>query len=275
METPIIKYNLKDRGRRFTGKERNFNIQAICSEINGPACQERVKLRDLVGFYGHWPRRIWGLNAAEGGIANGKAQKVEPAIVSTHLRAYQDGTIEHKVEFLDTEAGQLAARLYNGKTGGFSSAIDEINNRFYGFDYVLSPNYSGNRGYELTMDDTEGMTLDDMASASYKEQVSGMLALYDSATALNDALADTCDNLRAENEQLLSMLASGKMKPILTLDGTAGFSVSIEPVERIRRDSALFRQSALPRIIEPSKTDPAQAAEYDRIVASFSKAGRV
>lgn len=274
METPLIKYNLRDRGRKFTGKERSFNIRAICDEINGPACQERVKLRDLVGFYGHWPRRIWGLNAAEGGIAAGKAQKVEPAIVTTHLRAYDDGTIEHKIEFLDTEAGQLAARLYNGKTGGFSSAIDEIKNRFYGFDYVLSPNYSGNRGYDLTMDDTSSMTLDDMLSASYNEQVSGMLALFDSATAANESMAQTMEHLRTENEQLLSMLAKAKPGAELTLDGTAGFSVSIDALDRINRDSAFFKKSPLPRIIEPVTVNPEHEAEYSRTRSAFSQAGR-
>lgn len=271
METPLITYNLKDRGRKFTGKERNFNIRAICNEINGPACQERVKLRDLVGFYGHWPRRIWGLNAAEGGIASGKAQKVEPAIVTTHLRAYEDGTIEHKEEFLDTEAGQLSARLYNGKTGGFSSAIDEINNRFYGFDYVLSPNYSGNRGYDLTMDDTDGLTLDDMAGAAYREQVSGMLALYDSATAANEALHMVMENLRAENEQLLSMLSLAKPGAELTLDGSTGVAISLCAADRMRRDSAFFMNAHLPSVVEPSISNPKQEEEYSRTLSAFSK----
>ena len=43
--TPTIRYNLKERGRKHMGQERNFNVRAICDAINGPACQERVSTR--------------------------------------------------------------------------------------------------------------------------------------------------------------------------------------------------------------------------------------
>jgi len=33
----------------------------------------------------------FGMNPAEGGIADGKAQAVEPALVTTHLVAHSDG----------------------------------------------------------------------------------------------------------------------------------------------------------------------------------------
>jgi len=50
MQTKLIKYNLRERGRQFRGKDRNFNIRAIVDAINSPACQERVKNRDMLGF---------------------------------------------------------------------------------------------------------------------------------------------------------------------------------------------------------------------------------
>ena len=61
METKIITYNLKDRGRQYRGKERNFNIRAIVDAINSPECQERVKNRDMHGFYGHLTRVKCGM----------------------------------------------------------------------------------------------------------------------------------------------------------------------------------------------------------------------
>ena len=67
METPVIRYNLKDRGRQHTGQRRNFNVKAICDAINGPACQEAVGLRTMVGYYGHLPRDGDG----SGGSADG------------------------------------------------------------------------------------------------------------------------------------------------------------------------------------------------------------
>jgi len=91
MQTPLITYNLKERGRKHRGVERNFNIPKIVAAVNSPACQERVQNRDMIGFYGHWPRVKFGMNPAEGGIADGKAQAVEPALVTTHLVAHSDG----------------------------------------------------------------------------------------------------------------------------------------------------------------------------------------
>ena len=125
VQPPLIRYNLKDRGRQFRGVERNFDIPAIVAAINSPACQERVKTRGMLGYLGHWVRIRFGLEPPEGGIAQGKAQAVEPAIVTTYLKAYPNGDIEHQTEFLDTDPGRIASRMYDSKVGGFSSAIDE------------------------------------------------------------------------------------------------------------------------------------------------------
>src|SRR5258708_18352055 len=161
MKTEIIRYNLTERGRTYRGKERSFDIPRIVAAINSGACQEKVKHRDMLGYYGHWPRVKFGMNPAEGGVVDGKAVRVEPAIVTTYLKALDDGTVEHQEEFLDNDAGKLAYNLYKSKAGGFSSAIDEFRRsgpEFYGFDYVLEPNYSTNRGYDIALD--SALTLD-------------------------------------------------------------------------------------------------------------------
>ena len=175
METKIITYNLKDRGRQYRGKERNFNIRSIVSAINGPACQERVKNRDMLGYYGHWPRIKFGMVPQEGGMDSGRPSLVEPALVTTFLKAHDDGTIEHQAEFLDTDSGQVAAKLYAGRVGGFSSAIDQHRPEFFGFDYVLEPNYSTNRGY--TLDDVRDMTLDDIDLVDCARRAAGILGM--------------------------------------------------------------------------------------------------
>ena len=174
MQTPIIRYNLKDRGRSHTGQRRNFNIKAICDAINGPACQETVSARGMIGFYGHLPRVRYGMAPVEGGIEGGKYAPVEPAIVTTYLKADYDGNVEHRAEFLDTAAGRLAAKLWEEKVGGFSSAIDQARPEFFGFDYVAQPNYLNNSFRGVVLDDVScanphGLTYDDIYTA---EQVS-------------------------------------------------------------------------------------------------------
>lgn len=38
--TSLIRYDLKDLGRQFTGQPRNFNVRAICDAINSLTPQE-------------------------------------------------------------------------------------------------------------------------------------------------------------------------------------------------------------------------------------------
>lgn len=265
LETPVIEYNLKERGRKFRGQERNFNLKKIANAINGPATQERVKHRDMVGFYGHWPRIRFGLNPAEGGIAEGKAQAVEPALVTVMLEANPDGTVKHQSEFLDTNAGRIAAGLFQEKVGGFSSAIDEVKPEFYGFDYVLEPNYSTNRGYAIAMDSINAgnMTLDYVMDMEYQDQVRAALVLLDSVNKIyqmslesHAALSDDYRRLEEENAELMSLLTAKNGQKIImdsTGDITMPMAVSTAEVDRIMRTAEMFKSVRLPRIVEPSK----------------------
>jgi len=257
MQTNVITYNLRERGRQYRGRERNFNVRAICDAINSPACQERVGSRDMLGYYGHWPRIKFGMNPAEGGLEGGKPALVEPALVTTLLRASPDGTIEHQAEFLDNDPGRVAAKLYSGRVGGFSSAIDQSRPEFYGFDYVLEPNFSTNRGY--TLDDVSGMSPEDIEAAIYGEQLRGVMRLLDSVNAERDQACETIEHLRAENEQLLSLLSAKGEEAAAALDAAhiAPLAVDIAPIERMRRDAALFRGAAsLPQFAEPHQAQP-------------------
>lgn len=121
METGVIKYNLKERGRQFRGFARkNLDYAAIASAINSPACQECVKNRDMLGYFGHWPRVKFGMVPQEGGMdyAKGKPFFVEPALVTTFLQADANGNIEHKAEFLGTDSGQVSEPVSNSAHPG-------------------------------------------------------------------------------------------------------------------------------------------------------------
>jgi hypothetical protein len=219
MKTAVIRYNLQDRGRKYRGTERNFDLKAIADAINSPATQEKVKNRDMLGFYGHWARIKFGMNPAEGGIADGKAQSLEPAIVTTSLKADYQGNVEHVAEFLPTNAGQIAFKLWQGKTGGFSSAIDERKPEFYGFDYVLEPNYATNRGF--TFDSAFegaceggickiGMNREDLDEAISEEQINGLNRLLDSVTNEREHLTLLVEVLQEENAALKAQIEASK-----------------------------------------------------------------
>ncbi len=211
MKTQVIRYNLTERGRKHRGTERNFDLKAIADAINSQSTQEKVKNRDMFGFYGHWARIKFGMNPAEGGIADGKAQSLEPAIVTVSLKADYQGNIEHVAEFLPTNAGQIAYKLWQGKTGGFSSAIDERKPEFFGFDYVLEPNYATNRGFAFDSAFESaceggickvGMNRNDLDEAIYEEQINGLNQLLDAVTSEKEHQALFIEVLQEENAAL-------------------------------------------------------------------------
>ncbi len=261
MQTDVITYNLTDRGRKYRGKDRHFNIAAVVAAINGPECQERVRKRDMLGYYGHWPRVRFGMLPAEGGLDKGIPSLVEPAIVTTYLKAHDDGTIEHKAEFLTTESGKVAADLFENHVGGFSSAIIDTaqHTEFFGFDYVLEPNYSTNRGWSL--DSASGRFLDSVGNevdeatiqaAAYDEQVRTIKALLDSVTKERAILNSTIEKLRAENDELIDELTAKKHRDEEenALDSVIKANCN-EEFMRLQRDALAFQRTGkLPTLME-------------------------
>ncbi len=220
--TEIIKFNVGDRGRVFRGQGRHFDKAALANLINSPAVQEKVAHGDCLGYYGHWPRVKFGLNVPEGAIVNGKQVNIEPAVRTVHLKAYPDGTIEHQTEFLDNTAGRVAERLYKTQAGGFSSAISaprrgasQVADGFFGFDYVLEPNYTKNRGYTLdgvemdeealeALSDEECDLLDDVAQ--YNELLDSTNAMLDRMQGDYEVLDSAHNTLKAEYEQMVALV---------------------------------------------------------------------
>lgn len=259
MQTPLIRYNLKDRGRQHTGQPRNFNVRLIADSINSPSTQEMVESRGMVGFYGHFPRIRFGMNPAEGGIDGGRYVPVEPAFVTTYLKADYDGNVEHRAEFLDTAAGKLSAKLWDSRTGGFSSAIDDRKPAFFGFDYVIAPNYLDNSYRGVVLDDAFGdntgaLTYDAVFAAEMDEHAHGMSVLLDSINAERATTASIIERLQLENDELLSMLARAKgddAARVLDSAATLPMPVRGNRAVQLERDSRDFKRAPLPRFVEP------------------------
>lgn len=276
-KSELIRYNINDRGRTHSGIPRKFDVAKIVRVVNSPATQERVKNRDMLGYYGHWPRLKFGMRPSEGGVVNGKQVSIEPALVTTHLKAYDDGTIEHMVEFIDTDAGRLAKTLHGRKVGGFSSAIDGTQTQFFGFDYVLEPNFSSNRGYEMMLDSANESMLDDAAGAvgAYQrniDEVGSLLGLLDSVSSDHLRSLEVIDRLTQENEQYLSMLACRSGGAGATLDSAATLEGSVPvPIEKKRASALLdsvneFKNAKLVGF-DPLKADEPKEDAPDRSVS--------
>ena len=267
-QPPLIRYNLKERGRKHNGIKRAFDIAALVAYINSPKVQEKIATRAMLGYHGHWPRIVFGLEPSEGGMKQGKPVSLEPAFVTTHLKAYDNGDIEHQPEILDTEPGKIVRRMFENRVGGFSSAINMDTNEFYGFDYVNDPNYSTNRGYELALDSAGdgGMSITDMIMAEQQERIQSMQLLLDTLDNGVTMALDSATRLERDNNELLDLLAEAnarqQAKSGIALDGIVA-SKGHAVASRIEQESIAFKGAALPAFKDPDtgKSD-APSEEY-------------
>jgi hypothetical protein len=116
------------------------------------------------------------------------------------------------------------------------------------------------------------MTLDDIEAAIYDEQMRGVMRLLDSANGERERANDVIERLSAENEHLLSMLAAkGIDSNALDSVSVLPVAVSLDAVERIKRDSSLFRSASLPSFIEPQEAQPEKQPLYDRLLGKFTR----
>lgn len=266
--TGIIRFNVRERGRKHRGQDRNFDTAALAALINGGEVQERVKNRDLRGYYGHWPRVRFGMDPGEGAILDGRHVSIEPAIVTTSLKAHPDGTIEHEAEFLDTPSGRLAERLFKSRAGGFSSAIDikplgakQLPVGFYGFDYVLEPNFTQNRGYALDSASDETLSLMDDVNA-YTGLIDSTNKILDQLQADYDRMAQAFDAVLTENNDLMGQLAKMKAqareKPKAAMDDCTSVVMGSRTSRFDGADS--FKAAPLAGFEKPKEDEPVETA---------------
>lgn len=268
-QPPLIRYNLKERGRKHNGIKRAFDIAALVAHINSPKVQEKIATRAMLGYHGHWPRIVFGLEPSEGGMKQGKPVSIEPAFVTTHLKAYDNGDIEHQPEILDTEPGKIVRRMFENRVGGFSSAINMDTNEFFGFDYVNDPNYSTNRGYELALDSAGdgGMSITDMIMAEQQERIQSMQLLLDTLDSGITMALDSAARMERDNNELLDLLAEAnarhQAKGGIALDGIIA-NKGHAAASRIEQESLAFKGAALPAFEVPDagKKSDAPSEEY-------------
>lgn len=224
LKTKMITYNVHDRGRKARGVDRLFDTAALAALINGPEVQERVKLGDMLGYYGHWPRLAFGMATREVGLLDGKVVALPTALRTIHLSADEQGNISHQAEFLDNAWGQEAAGHYQSEAGGFSSAIDvsprsspSIPTDFHGFDYVLEPNYTTNRGHRAMLDAVltgeaqqgEMLELLDAVLTDSTAQMKAKNAMFDTLHAQHMRALETLERVSRDNDLLIGRLARG------------------------------------------------------------------
>ena len=164
VETLDCKFSLLHEGRTYSGNHRKYiieNARDVC--YSGPT-RELIKLREAFGYYGHGRRVLSGRMALPEvdvvTLPDGSKAMINniPSNVTTKFEILEDGTVSHTQDILDTEPGRIVSGLNKSRVGGFSWACSGSDGgrvqaskikSFNGFDYVLQPGFSSNRGYLL------------------------------------------------------------------------------------------------------------------------------
>ncbi len=259
IKTEIIKFNVKERYRKYRGVDRNFDTVALANLINSGAVQERVKHGDMVGYFGHWVREKFGMMPKEGAIVDGKQVALEPAVRTVYLKAYPNGDIEHQQEFLNTKSGLLSERLHKSKAYGFSSAVQfnsirdlQVPYSFCGFDFVGEPNFSGNRGYDVAFD-----SVDDVISEF--DSVAEHNNLIDSINAMFDAQENEVARLKRELEDVHKMYSASIKAFDSVNEENAELYSMLSQADKDEKDNAFDSVTDLLKFNLTSKFDKADA----------------
>ncbi|CCO46667.1 hypothetical protein VIBNISOn1_1840050 [Vibrio nigripulchritudo SOn1] len=180
-------FNIFDTGRKYTGKQRGYILDNVKSVLTAPEVEERLRLRELVGYVSHGLREMAGkLTLGETlpvHLPNGQMTVVNaiPACVTVALSIDDEGNLTHTQEVLDNEEGRKLLGLHTSRIGGFSWACgggkvggNTLINGFFGFDYVHNPLFTGNRGYVLDSESAQDefgrqAVLDNLTSAGVPE----------------------------------------------------------------------------------------------------------
>lgn len=239
MDSIDCTFSLLNQGRVYTGNHRKYIIENAREVCYAPATRERIKLREAFGYYGHGRRQLarkMDINEIELVPLPGGAQIISniPSNVTVKFDIAEDGTVTHTQDILHSETGNIVQGLHASRVGGFSWACPGSDRAtgtrltgFAGFDYVLQPGFSANRGYVLESAGSapmEQMILESVAAivgddARAEQYVKGWL--HDAENRLNilenaafEAEAQTVELLAEaqRNEQAIATLDAEKRK---------------------------------------------------------------
>lgn len=234
--THEITYDLKETGRRYTGKDRSkLDIPATVKIINSPEVQELVKTGAMIGWNGHQIRQRFGMYPPESIISgDGKVTLLEPAFKTVSLSASKDGIVTHKQEFFENPTGEHCYIQFKANQGGFSTACEfeqDIDGTvrpvvFAGFDYVYIPNYVGNKG-NGTFDAFDSIGADSPAFAMVRQ-------------LLEEQICQMYDNIHSQFQ--LTDLARQAFNRVQQLEQEAADN---ERKARLRRERLLQKQQEM------------------------------
>ena len=139
-----ISFDITEHGHSF-GMPRNYNLAKVTKLIRSKIVQDSVKNGYGICMYGHGARaKEQGYIANERNHNTGNEQEPIGKVTSLSIKN-KIITYDAIIALTAGNKGQSVADLIKAGIGGFSFVWDVPNSKFYGADFVLSPNFNGNR----------------------------------------------------------------------------------------------------------------------------------
>lgn len=233
-------FSLLDTQRKYTGQHRKYVIENARNICYSPLTREKINKREAFGYYGHGRRILCGkMDIQEVDIItlpDGSQAMVSnvPSNITVKFDVDEDGSVHHTQEILDTETGKIVQGLNASKVGGFSWACPgkdggsksvSLLTGFSGFDYVLAPGFSANRGYVLESAQRD-LILESVAAVVGNDEraaqlVAGWKYNGDILTELEDAIFESRNaffELKDKNIQLAKQIEKMRLTEKKTQD---------------------------------------------------------
>ena len=307
MSTPEIiecRFNIFQEGRKYTGHHRNYVLENAKSVCLAPETVEGIKLREKLGYLGHGRRQMAG-KVAIGEVErittpDGKTLIVEnvPSNVTVHFAIDDEGNVEHHQELLTENApGKIVSGLNKSKVGGFSWAMGGKDGgahgitkvtAFEGFDYVMNPGFSQNRGYILESADARDMILENIVATGVDDkqaeeylhswQASALLANEDLLERL--AQAEIYESGLIEAHEAAISEASEKLAAVTSdYDGAQTTIKSLQDAAEARKAVVLESAKKFPIVIPEDVAEAmislATEEDFAAMIGLFESAAKV
>jgi hypothetical protein len=284
----IIKcrFNLFDEGREYTGHHRKYVLENARRVCYAPGTREGLRLREKLGYLGHGRREMAGKvridEVEKVKMPDGSMTVVEnvPSNVTTFFEIDKKGNVDHHQEIIGTnQPGKIVSGLNQSKVGGFSWAMGGRDggahgatrvSSFEGFDYVMNPGFSANRGYVLESAGSKDMILESICKTGIDEMLAGKYLEDWAASAQVYAVAL---EERLENAEIFESALVEKNEAL---------SVEIEALkEQAEVRHAMITECAknhavvVPEDVANALISMANKEDFNKLVGFFESAGNV
>ena len=218
------RFSIFKDGRTLGANGRKYMLESVQRMFASKQFLEGLRLGEHYGYFGHQARVRKGLRVPESEVVvvNGKAINLTniPSNITAACSIDDAGVVTHTQRILRSETGGAVTSLLESTAGGWSWAVGgveqgaaSIARKFYGFDYVTTPNYISldRQGLMLESNDSEQMMLESLSGVA-GDAAGDLLSYWRNNQVEFAVMASEVEMLQAE----IAMMESAHVMSIVT-----------------------------------------------------------